>query len=95
MLYKPDYHSKLQTVLNDKNKFTKLNNNSTHQLKSKINKLLNTYKADHHNIKLPKIISDYKPGYINRTVKIDKSGYPLQPIISQITTPTYQLTKNH
>ena len=27
------------------------------------------------------------------TVKMHKPGYPLRPIISQVTTPTYQLTK--
>ena len=39
----------------------------------------------------------YKPGYIYGTVKIHKPGYPLRLIISQVTTPTYQLTKtiNH
>ena len=39
------------------------------------------------------MVTNYKPGYIYGTVKIHKPGYPLQPIISQLTTPTYQLTK--
>ena len=51
------------------------------------------YNADLLNIKLPKIISDYKPGYIYGTVKIHKPGYPLRLIILPVTTPTYQLTK--
>ena len=59
---KSDYHCKLQTILKDKNKFTKLNHNSSNQLKSKINKLINANNADLHNIKLPKIIGHYKPG---------------------------------
>ena len=59
VLNKSDYHSKLQTILNDKNKFTKLNYNPTNQLKSKIIKLINANNADLHNIKLPKIICDY------------------------------------
>ena len=70
-----DDHSKLRIILNDKNKFTKLNNNPTQQLKSKINKIINANKADLHNINLPKIIGDYKPGYIYGTVKIHKPGY--------------------
>ena len=96
-LNKSDYHSKLEIILNDKNKFTRLNPYPTNQLKSIINKLINANNADLHNIKLPKIIGDYKPGYIYWTVNIHKPGYPLQPIISQVTTPTYQLTKtiNH
>ena len=60
---------------------------------SKINKLINADNADLHNIKLPKIIDDYKCECIYRTVVIHKPGYPLRPIISQVTTPTYQLTK--
>ena len=86
---KSGYHSTLQTTLNDKNKFAKLNPKPTNQLKSKINKLINANDAVLHNIKWPKIISDYKPRYIYGTVKIHKPGYPLQPIISQVTTPTH------
>ena len=67
VLNKSDYHSKLQTILNDKNKFIKLNSNPTNQLKSKINKLINSNNADVHNINLPKIIGNYKRGYIYRT----------------------------
>ena len=65
-----------------------MNFNPINQLKLKINK-----NADHHNIKLPKIISDYKPGYIYGIIKIHIPGYPLRPIISQVTTPIYQITK--
>ena len=68
ILNKSDYHSKLQTILNDKNKFTKLNYNPTNQLKSKINKLINANNTEIHNIKLQKIIGNYKPGYIYGTV---------------------------
>ena len=64
MLNKSDYYSKPQTILNDKNKFTKLNHNPTNQLKSKISKLINANNAELHDIKLPKVIGDYKPGYI-------------------------------
>ena len=93
VLNKADYHSKLQTILNDKNKFTKLNQNPTNQLEYKINKLINANNTDIPNLKLPKIIGDYKHGYIYGTVKIHKPGNPLWPIISQVTTPTYELTK--
>ena len=94
MLNKSDYHSKLETILNDKNIFTKLNNNNpTKQLKSKISKIINASNADIHNIKLPKIIGNYKPGHIDGTVKMHKPGYLLKPIISHVTTPIYPLTK--
>ena len=45
------------------------------------------------NLKLPKIIGDYKPCYLYGTVKIYKPDDPLRPIISQIPTPIYELTK--
>ena len=41
----------------------------------------------------PQKISDYKPGYRYGTVKIHKPNHPLHPIISQIPTPIYKLTK--
>ena len=91
-LNKTDYHSKLQNILDDPTKFKKLNKNPTNQLKSKINKLITANNAELNSIKLPKIIGDYKPGYLYGTVKIHKPNHPLRPIISQIPTPIYQLT---
>ena len=93
VLNKTDYHSKLQNILDDHTKFKKLNKNPTNQLKSKINKLITANNAELNSIKLPKIIGDYKPGYLYGTVKIHKPNHPLRPIISQIPTPIYQLTK--
>ena len=76
-----------------KKKKKKLNKNPTNQLKSKINKLITANNAELNSTKLPKIIGDYKPGYLYGTVKIHKPNHPLRPIISQIPTPIYQLTK--
>ena len=81
VLNKIDYHSKLQNILDDHTKFKKLDKNPTNQLKSKINKLITANNAELNSTKLPKIIGDYKP------------NHPLRPIISQIPTPIYQLTK--
>ena len=69
--------TKLQNILDNKNKFTKLNKNPTNQLKSKFNKFINTNDADCLNIKLPKIMDNYNPGYIYGTVKIHKTVSPL------------------
>ena len=44
-------------------------------------------------MKLPKIISDYKPHYLYGIVKIHKPNHPLGLIISQIPTPIYEFTK--
>ena len=62
VLNKTDYHSKLKNILDDHNKFKKLNKNLTNQLKSKINKLITANNAECNSTKLPKIIGDYKPG---------------------------------
>ena len=89
-----DYHSKLQNILYDHTKFKKLNKNPTNQLKSKINKLIT---ADNiaicENTKLPQIISNYKSGYLYKTVKIHKPNHPQHSITSQIFTPIYALGK--
>lgn len=39
------------------------------------------------------IVRDYRPGYRYGTIKTYKQNYALHPIISQIPTPVYQLTK--
>ena len=93
VLNKTDYHSKLQNILDDHTNFKKLNKNPTNQLKSKINKLITASYAELNSTKLPKIIGDYKPGYLFGTVKIHKTNPPQCPIISQIPTPIYELTK--
>ena len=63
------------------------------QLKSKINKLITANNAKLNSTKLHKIIGDYKPGYLYGTVNIRKPNYPRRPIISQIPTTIYKLTK--
>ena len=86
-------HSIKQTTIQKYKILKKLNKNPTNQLKSKINKLITAYNAECNSTKLPKIISDYKPGYLYGTVKIHKPNHPLCPIISQMLTPIYELTK--
>ena len=93
VLNKTDYHSKLQNILDDTTKFKKLDKNPTNQLKLKINKLIIANNAKLNSTKLPKIIGDYKPSYIYGTVKMHKPNHPLHPVISQIPTLIYELTK--
>ena len=93
VLDRTDYHSKLQNILDGHTKFKKWNKNPTNQLKSKINKLITANNAKLNSTKPPKIIGDYKPGYLFGTVKIHKPNHLLHPIISQIPTPIYELRK--
>ena len=93
VLDKTDYHSKLQNILDERINFKKLDKNPTNKLKSKINKLITANYAICDNTKLPKIIGNYKPGYLYRTVKMHKPNHPLHRIISQIPTLIYELTK--
>ena len=58
-----------------------------------INKIITVNNAEIDNIKLPKIIRDFKPSYIYGKIKIHKPGNPLRPIISQIPTSAYYIAK--
>ena len=71
----------------------KLNKKSINHQNSKINKLISVNNAECNNTKLSKIIGEFKPCYLYGTVKIHKPNYPLRPIISQVPTPIYELTK--
>ena len=93
IMNKNDYMSKLNQITNDTTKFKELKKDPTNNLKTKINKIITTLNATKNNANINKIIGDYSPGYLYGSVKIHKPGNPLRPIISQVTTPTYQLAK--
>ena len=88
-----EYISKINEILSDSSKFKRISRNPIDKLKQKANKLIDCLNSLQGDVKLPKIIGDYKPGYIYGNVKTHKSGNPLRPIISQIPTPTYNLAK--
>ena len=71
----------------------KLNRKRAANLKEKVNALITANNAEMDTMQLPKIIGDYSPGYIYGGVKTHKPNSPLTPIISQIPTPEYQLSK--
>ena len=80
----------LNYLISDPSKFKQLNNDPTNKLKVKVNKLIIAVNAAQNNVKINKIKGEYKPGYIYGTVKVHKHGYPLRPIITQVTSPVYQ-----
>ena len=91
-LNKTDYSSKLPNILNDHTKLKKiLSKDPTNQIKIKIFK--NANNTECNNTKRLKIISDYKPGYLYRSIKIHKTNHPLRLIMSQVPTPIYEIIK--
>ena len=84
---------KLDNILSDPSKFTKITSDPTNKIKTRANKLITALNSAQGDIKLHKVIGDFKPGYIYGNVKIHKNNNPLRPIISQIPTATYQLSK--
>ena len=97
ILDKDEYIEKINSILSDQSKFKRISRNPTEKLKQKANKLIETLNAGQDSLKLPKIIGDFRPGYVYGNIKTHKENNPLRPIISQIPTPTYNLAKqvNH
>ena len=93
ILNKEDYLTKIDSLLSDSTKFKLIKRNPTEKLKQDANKLIEALNAAQGDLKIPKIIGDFQPGYIYGSVKTHKKGNPLRPIISQIPTPTYNLAK--
>lgn len=95
VLDKADYESKINILLSDETKFTKLSRDPTLQLKKKLRNLIDTQNACVDATYFAKPTGSYQPGYIYGNPKIHKSSVdpPLRPIISQIGTPTYDVAK--
>ena len=91
ILNKNDYKEKLDVILNDTEKFTRITKNPT--LSVKVNSIIDKINKKAKDTVLRKIFGEYHPGYIYGTVKTHKNGNPLRPIISQIPTPTHQVAK--
>ena len=89
-----DYYEKLDAVLLDNNKFKKMKKDSTNEIKIKANKLIAANNAVNNAHKLCPIVGDFSPGYIYGTVKTHKKNNPIRPIISQIPSPVYHLSKS-
>ena len=93
ILNKSDYNKKIQDILNDQSKFKRLKSNPTEKLKKSLNAIITANNAEKDALHISKIIGDYRPGYIYGNVKTHKVSNPLRPIISQIPTPVYHLSK--
>ena len=93
IMNKSEYLGKVNDILKDTSKFKHISKNPIDQLRQDANELIEAQNAVVDDIKLPKIIGDFQPGYFFGNIKTHKVGNPLRPIISQIPTPTYNLAK--
>ncbi|XP_066943478.1 uncharacterized protein [Macrobrachium rosenbergii] len=88
-----EYDKKLDNILNEKRKFQRLSKDPTNELRTKVLRPTEYANKMQNEIKFPKIIGDFKSGYCYGTIKTHKLGNPIRPILSQITSATYQLAK--
>ena len=93
ILDREEYDEKVHAILCDKSKFKAISRNPVEQLKRKANDLISAANKHMGEMKIPKIVGEFCPGYFYGNPKIHKEGCPLRPIISQIPLPTYHLAK--
>lgn len=96
IMEKNEYISKMNNLLNDRSTYKKENHNPTNRVQSKVNNLVTSWfkrnlipkelknKLNCHNGHAP---------YIYGLPKLHKTGIPLRPIVSNIQSPTYNLSK--
>ena len=93
IMNRDEYKSKLDDILKDDTKFKHITRNCTEDLKKDVRKVCKEVndKCGKKIFKEP--TGDYEPGYLYGNVKTHKPGSKLRPIISQVTTPTYETAK--
>ena len=81
-------------MLQDDSKFTKISNDPSNALKTRINKLISRI-GNKDECPLPKLSRHFEPGYIYGNPKTHKNvtNPPLRPNVSQIGTVTYTAAK--
>ena len=90
------YQQKIDEILSDSTKFMKIDKDPTEDLKKQINQLIAQIKQDNKEYPLQKLTGHFEPGYIYANPKIHKrlQDPPFRPIISQVGTVTYELSKH-
>ena len=88
-----DYTQKLNTILDDSTKFKEIKKDPSNQIKTKLNRIISQINSAVKEIQIKPLRGEYKPGYIYGNVKNHKQNCPLRPIISQIPTATYSISK--
>ncbi|XP_066941068.1 uncharacterized protein [Macrobrachium rosenbergii] len=96
LIHTEEYFDKLDAILSDTMKFTRLTRNPTEDIKREAGKIISTVNAASNAVHLPTIAGDFDLDLYGN-VKTHKAGNLLRPIISQTPAPTYTLAKrlNH
>lgn len=89
------YCEKIETLISDHDKFTKIDHNPIPAMKKTLNLYIDSINAANSDVKFKKLIGHYEPAYIYANPKIHKNIHdpPYRPIISQIGTPVYDISK--
>ncbi|XP_076030841.1 uncharacterized protein LOC143019024 [Oratosquilla oratoria] len=90
---KDEYMEKMDNILSDPTKINKTIKDPMKSLKKRVSSMVTRTNKLQQEIKFPKVIGDYKPGYCYGTVKTHKSDNLMRLIISQMTSPTYKMDK--
>ena len=93
IINRDEYKTKLDDILKDETKFKNITKNTTEELKKKVRKTIKEINEECRKRVLKEPVGDYEPGYLYGNVKTHKPGNKLRPIISQVTTPTYETAK--
>ena len=88
-----EYKEKLDDILKDDTKFKHITRNTTEQLTKDVRKAIQDVNTQCKKRIFKEPTGDYEPGYLYGNVKTHKPGNKLRPIISQVTTPTYETAK--
>ena len=96
IMNKVDYIEKMNTVLNDRNKFMKIDIDpkaKTIKLEDKVNNTLKKIKLKNKEFFEHISVSGCTPGILYGLPKIHKENTPLRPILAAYNTHTYDLAK--
>ena len=95
ILDRKKYEEKLFNLTADSTKFKKLEKDPVENLKRDLNGIIDCINHETGRQLLPKLVGYYSPGYIYGNPKIHKNleDPPLRPIISQVGTPAYDISK--
>ena len=93
IMNRDEYKEKLDDILKDDTKFKHITRNTTEQLTKDVRKAIQDVNTQCKKRIFKEPTGDYEPGYLYGNVKTHKPGNKLRPIISQVTTPTYETAK--